>query len=528
VVQGLPITTLFNTGVATNDSNGNPATLVAQDSPDPHYNIISSPTGSTGPAVVTIGGQYPFPFWTPDDSDSQWISPEGDEIVIDSPGTYVYQTTFDLTGLSAASTQISGSFWVDNELSAVTLNSTNAGISGGTFDSPTSFMVESGFVAGINVLDFYVLNGPTGGAQNPTGLRVEMSGTASAAFNLTWDNAGASPPADGASWDTVDNNWNNGSAAQTYANGDQVTFNDANNSHYNVTLNTTVSPGTVIVNNNDSNYTIASSTTGANGTPAGLIVANGSFEKNGSGALVLGTGLTAGQLIINQGLVQLQHNTTAGAGNAASNINITSLTITGNGVLDINNNHIIIDYTSSDPIAAITAYIKSGFNQGHWNGPGIISSAAVSPTNGHSYGVGWADGADKIVSGLSSGQIELKYTLLGDANLDGTVNGSDFSILAANFGQGATNWDQGNFLFTPAVNGTDFSALAANFGQGDSGADANVSQADIAALDSFASANGLPLPAIASVPEPAYMGLIAIGAVAPLVRRRKPQRHLER
>ena len=134
------------------------------------------------------------------------------------------------------------------------------------------------------------------------------------------------------------------------------------------------------------------------------------------------------------------------------------MSITGNGVLDIGNNTLFISYydTNSDPISSIAAYLKSGFNGGHWNGPGIISSAAQTTINGHRYGVGWADSKDKIAPGLSSGQIEVKYTLLGDANLDGTVNGSDFSILAANFGQGATNWDQGNFLFTPAVNGSDF------------------------------------------------------------------------
>ena len=58
------------------------------------------------------------------------------------------------------------------------------------------------------------------------------------------------------------------------------------------------------------------------------------------------------------------------------------------------------------------------------------------------------------------------------------------------------------------INGSDFSALAANFGQGDRGADVPVSQADIAALDAFASANNLPLPNFASVPEPASAGII--------------------
>jgi hypothetical protein len=115
----------------------------------------------------------------------------------------------------------------------------------------------------------------------------------------------------------------------------------------------------------------------------------------------------------------------------------------------------------------------------------------------------------------------VKYTLLGDANLDGVVNGSDFSILAANFGKGFTNWDQGNFFFTPSVNGSDFSALAENFGQGDSGAAIAVSQADIDAFDSFAIANGLPLPTSAAVPEPMPLLTAGLTALAALIHRRR-------
>ena len=105
------------------------------------------------------------------------------------------------------------------------------------------------------------------------------------------------------------------------------------------------------------------------------------------------------------------------------------------------------------------------------------------PTNGLSYGIGYADGADGIVSGLSSGQIEVAYTLLGDANLDGLVNAADFTILAANFNQPVTGWDQGDFNYDGLVNAADFTDLAANFNQSASGAGA--SAGDVAALDAL-------------------------------------------
>ena len=261
--------------------------------------------------------------------------------------------------------------------------------------------------------------------------------------------------------------------------------------------------------------------------------AGGSLVKSGGGTLSLGgsdsytagTTVTGGTLLISAaGALPDSIATVTGGtlhlGDGIGLTQLTSLSISGAGELDIGNNHLILSYGASDPMATIYGYLLSGYNNGGMDGPGIISSDARIPQYGEQYGVGFADGSDGVVAGLTSGQIEIKYTLLGDANLDGTVNGSDFSILAANFGTGHTNWDQGDFLFTSAVNGTDFSALATNFGQGDSGADASVSSADIAALDAFAAANGLPIPTFASVPEPAG-GVILFCAAASGLRRRR-------
>jgi hypothetical protein len=52
------------------------------------------------------------------------------------------------------------------------------GSSAAGFASFTPFTVNSGFIAGVNTLDFVVNNAPFAGT-NPTGLRVEISGTVS-------------------------------------------------------------------------------------------------------------------------------------------------------------------------------------------------------------------------------------------------------------------------------------------------------------------------------------------------------------
>lgn len=52
----------------------------------------------------------------------------------------------------------------------------------------------------------------------------------------------------------------------------------------------------------------------------------------------------------------------------------------------------------------------------------------------------------------------------GDANLDGTVSGSDFNILATNFGAGGKSWASADFNGDGSSNSADFNLLASNFG----------------------------------------------------------------
>jgi hypothetical protein len=151
----------------------------------------------------------------------------------------------------------------------------------------------------------------------------------------------------------------------------------------------------------------------------------------------------------------------------ASDQHMGALELVGNGSLDVRNDTMFINYGSNpDPISTIAGYIKSGYNAGAWNGTGVLSSSAQAPTNGLHYGLGYADGADTVAPGAASGQIEVMYTLVGDANLDGFVNGVDFTILASNFNQSVTSWDRGDFNYDGSVNGEDFTLLAANFNQG--------------------------------------------------------------
>jgi T5SS/PEP-CTERM-associated repeat protein len=276
--------------------------------------------------------------------------------------------------------------------------------------------------------------------------------------------------------------------------------------------------GTNTISSGNSLYLAYNSgSTGTYTLGGGTATVTGSVYVGGTGSAPGGTGtltVNLGQLNVT-GTVEVYQ---AGMVNFDGGTSIIGgLAINTGGIVNVDGSF-VIDYGSGpDPITTIAGYLKTGYNGGAWNGPGGIDTSAPLTVNGLQYGLGFADGADGVVAGLSSGQIEVMYTLLGDANLDGTVNGEDFTILASNFNQPVTRWDQGDFNYGSVVNGEDFTLLAANFNQQVSG---GASAGDVAALDAFAAANGLSLPT-SSVPEPALACIVPLAALPFLTSRRR-------
>jgi hypothetical protein len=258
----------------------------------------------------------------------------------------------------------------------------------------------------------------------------------------------------------------------------------------------------VTTNNGIVNANVAGQTLSLNGN----ITGTGTLEVTNGATLVIGTN-TGGSV---QG----------------------ALSITGsNSKLNLTNNHLTLSYapgTQAAADAAIRQYLINGRNGGTWNGStGIVTTGSTGAGVDSGYGIGYADGADGVVKvslanplGLSTGQIEIKYTLLGDANLDGLVSGDDFTIMATHLGPGPSNatWDEGDFTYDGLVTGDDFTDLVKNLGKVASSADiVQLPASDYAAIDAFAAANGL----MEDVPEPGMLGLGAMALGGALMRRRK-------
>jgi hypothetical protein len=170
-----PIQNLFNTGV---DSSGS---ALSGGAVDPNYELIQQPGSGLSVTATPVDG-FPIPPWVANNASSRWIGPNTDD-ADGPPGDYVFRTTFDLpANADLSSVSISGLWAADNEGTDIQINGTGTGnaIPGSPrdFESLTSFTITSGFVTGVNILDFAVTNagsGPnnTGNDPNPVGLRVD-------------------------------------------------------------------------------------------------------------------------------------------------------------------------------------------------------------------------------------------------------------------------------------------------------------------------------------------------------------------
>ena len=133
------------------------------------------------------------------------------------------------------------------------------------------------------------------------------------------------------------------------------------------------------------------------------------------------------------------------------------------------------DAATPNPLPRARALISAAYAGGTWGGAGITTSNAAS-----GYAVGYADARQLFGDApppylgwaIDDTTTIVRTTFAGDADLDGTVNLSDFNRLAANFGAtGGASWNQGNFNYDGGVNLSDFNLLAASFGRSFSPAD---------------------------------------------------------
>jgi autotransporter-associated beta strand protein len=203
----------------------------------------------------------------------------------------------------------------------------------------------------------------------------------------------------------------------------------------------------------------------------------------------------------------------------------TNSSATNTAAVDLGTHAMVVDYAAGNsPLASIKAAVKSGYASGAWTGPGIrsVAAAASASAGSRNRAVGYGEasalygaaGGNFLGQSVDGDAIVLRYTVAGDATLDGTVNFDDLLSLAKNYNSSgaAVTYAQGDFDYNDTVNFDDLLVLAKNYNQALPAASlaqfSPAFQADVAA-------------AFAQVPEPATAGVLAAGCIGLMVRRRR-------
>jgi autotransporter-associated beta strand protein len=247
---------------------------------------------------------------------------------------------------------------------------------------------------------------------------------------------------------------------------------------------------------------------GTSGTP----VISGNIS--GTGDVTVGVGASKGYLTL---------------GNNTHTSTVSAVTVNAGSTLDIGNNTLKVSFGgAADPVATIASEIANGYNGGAWTGTsavaGVITSTPAQTQGGPALAVGYYDGnTDTDVAGSNPAgpsAIAIKYTLSGDANLDGLVNFNDLVTVVQNFNKGGTDWAHGNFQFGTSTNFNDLVAVVQNFNK-------NLTPAGSQG-DGLGGGGTIGLSATVQVqntavqlPEPASFTLLGAGAAGLLARRRR-------
>jgi autotransporter-associated beta strand protein len=272
------------------------------------------------------------------------------------------------------------------------------------------------------------------------------------------------------------------------------------------------------------------------------IVQSGTLRVSGSIAASRGVTTNAGatfdaaatqrvaSLTLNSGG---QAKVSAGVLVVGDNAQAKPLTVAGDGSgrLDVGSNGLVLDHSPGNDAADLLyarSLVTQGYNGGHWRGNGITSGSAGGDST-KAVGYAPAEAALPFANGAGTdtflgtvvdrSSILLRYTLAGDANLDGMVDFQDLVRLAQSYNMDASSsadgpWAHGDSTYDGKVDFADLVRLAQNY-------NGSLPAGPIAGVPADFESD-LVL-AEASVPEPLSTEMIcAVGIWGCVIRRRGP------
>lgn len=140
-------------------------------------------------------------------------------------------------------------------------------------------------------------------------------------------------------------------------------------------------------------------------------------------------------------------------------------------VLDLTDNDMILPYVDASPEAQVQQWVSNWQND--QAGPLLMASSSSDGSSPFLRTLAVSDNADLKFSSFDGhtfapgdfNQVLLKYTYLGDANLDGQVTPQDYAIVDGNIGRGH-DWGTGDVNEDGVVNPGDYAQIDGNIGAG--------------------------------------------------------------
>jgi hypothetical protein len=242
-----------------------------------------------------------------------------------------------------------------------------------------------------------------------------------------------------------------------------------------------------------------------------------SVTKVGAGRLEVAS-LSSGSVSVAGGELRVVGAQGGGAATGSLGIETSGVSITTSGLLNLVNKDMIVHGgNTSATVLALRQAVARWYNNGSKDGTtGLAASAATAYGDGspssfmtlavfpNSYnGQAYYNSYDGVA--VTASDVIVRYTYMGDLNVDGVIDGKDFKVATESALFGLTGWQNGDFNYDDRIDSSDLAILTA---------------AQAANLPALPQGWDSGTSGTAAIPEPG-IGLVAAGGGLILGLRRR-------